>query len=123
MNILLKNTLLVLGLLWAASYSVAQQAPKAQSPVVRTVEIKTSAQCEMCNDRISKAVLFSKGVQNAQLNLETQVITIKYHSKKTSPEALRQILSRLGYDADEVQADPVAYSKLPACCQKGGHAH
>ncbi|MBK8362965.1 MAG: hypothetical protein IPL24_04585 [Bacteroidetes bacterium] len=45
-------------------------------------------------------------------------IKVTYNSKKTNPEAIRQLISKYGFDADEVKADPVAYSKLDECCKK-----
>ena len=44
-------------------------------------------------------------------------MTIAYDSKKTNPDLLRQQISKLGYNADNVKADPAARAKLPACCQ------
>lgn len=28
-----------------------------------------------------------------------------------------KIVSQLGYDADDIKADPKAYAKLPKCCK------
>lgn len=84
-------------------------------------EIMTSAQCGMCKDRIETAFAYEKGVKKSDLNLTTKVATITYDPNKTNPDKFRQIISKLGYDADDVLADPVAYEALPRCCQKGGH--
>ena len=48
---------------------------------------------------------------------KTSKMTITYDSKKTSPDMLRQQISKLGYNADNVKADAAARAKLPACCQ------
>lgn len=40
--------------------------------------------------------------------------------RKTDAAKLRTALTKLGYAADEQPADPVAFSKLPGCCQKSG---
>ncbi|HOI00222.1 MAG TPA: heavy-metal-associated domain-containing protein [Bacteroidales bacterium] len=96
----------------------AQKAPK-QAEII----IQTSAQCGMCKDRIEHELAFTKGVKYANLDLETKKVTVRYATSKTNPEALRLVISKIGYDADEVAADPVAYEKLPACCKKGGHDH
>jgi copper chaperone CopZ len=87
------------------------------------IKIKTSAQCEECKERIEKNMAFEKGVKAVNLNLEDKVLTVTYKSNKTTPQKLREALSEIGYDADDVAADPKAYAKLPACCQKGGHDH
>jgi periplasmic mercuric ion binding protein len=82
------------------------------------VEIKTTAQCGMCKDRIEGAFAYEKGVKKSELNLTNKVVTVTYDPNKTTPDKLRQMLSNLGYDADGVLADPVAYKALPKCCQK-----
>lgn len=81
------------------------------------IEIKTSAQCGMCKDKLETALRKTKGVVSASLDLENKIFTVA-HNHDTNPEAIRQIISQLGYDADNVPADAKAYDKLPACCKK-----
>lgn len=102
-------------------FAFAAQAGFAQKTA--EIQIKTSAQCGMCKDRIEKAMAYERGVKSATLDLESKVLTVSYKTKKTSPEKIRKAISQTGYDADEVPADPQAYEKLPACCKKGGHDH
>ena len=82
------------------------------------VRIKTSSQCNDCKERIEEALAFEKGVKKSELDIETQIVRVSYRKGKTSPEKIRTAISKVGYDADDVAADPKAYSKLPACCQK-----
>lgn len=82
------------------------------------IEIMTSAQCGMCKERIEKALAYEKGVASATVDMETKKVKVKYHGKKTNPDKLRLAISKLGHDADDIAADPVAYEKLPACCKK-----
>lgn len=82
------------------------------------IKIKTSAQCEMCKDRIEKAMAYEKGVVSSDLNLEDKVLTVTFKSGKTTPEKIRKAVNAVGYDADETLAEPKAYSELPACCKK-----
>jgi copper chaperone CopZ len=86
------------------------------------IEIKTSAVCGMCKDRIEKVLSYEKGVISSTLDLETKIVKIEYKESKTNPDKLRLVLSQTGYQADDIPADPVAYSKLPACCKAGGHS-
>jgi len=95
----------------------------AQDKGVKEVVIKTSAQCGMCKDRIESELGFTKGVKYANLDLETKEVTVRYKASKTSEENIRKAIAGVGYDADDVPADPEAYEKLPACCKKGGHDH
>jgi periplasmic mercuric ion binding protein len=86
------------------------------------VVIMTSAECDMCQDRIEGALRFEKGVKKADLDLKTKLVTVTFDTRKTSPEKLRQVIAAQGYHADDVAPTPEAYKKLPACCQKGGHS-
>jgi len=83
-----------------------------------TIVISTSAQCEMCKERIEKALAYEKGVKTSNLDMLTKSVSIIYNPAKTNPARLRKAISIAGYDADEVLADEKAYSKLPACCKK-----
>ena len=83
----------------------------------KEVKIKTSAQCGMCKDRIEQAMAYEKGVKSAVLDLTTKELTVIYNVKKTSDAKIRLAISKIGYDADDVKADPEAYAKLPDCCK------
>lgn len=85
------------------------------------VKIKTSAQCDECKERIEKMLAFEKGIKSSTLNLEDQVVTIVYYNKRTNPEKIKQAISNIGYDADDIKAKKEEYDKLPTCCKKGGH--
>ena len=82
-----------------------------------TVKIETSAQCEMCKERIEEEMQFTKGVTAANLDVESQILTITFKSKKTNLDKIKRAISLIGYDADEILADEKAHNKLPKCCQ------
>jgi periplasmic mercuric ion binding protein len=92
----------------------------AQGRNLAEVEIATSAQCSMCKESIEKALTFERGVRHAILDMETKSVTVRYTSRRTDPDKLRKAINKLGYDADEMEGDPVAYSMLPGCCKKPG---
>lgn len=114
--------LFIMGFIALHSISLFGQETKKEEKI-NTINIMTSAQCEMCKDRIEGKMAFEKGVRNVMLNVDTKILTITYNTKKTSPEKLRLAVSKIGYDADNIPADDKAYHRLPACCQKGGHKH
>ena len=101
----------------------AQENQKELPKGVEEIKIQTSAQCEQCKERIEGDMAFEKGVKYVDLDLETKILTIQYKTAKTDPKKLRTAVSKIGYDADDVTADPKAYEKLPECCKKGGHDH
>lgn len=116
----LQSLIIVLALLSGISLQAQKEDNKKEKSVVE-LEILTSAQCDHCKTRLEKEMAYEKGVKSVSLDLETKKLTIKYRVDKTDPEKLRTAVSKIGYDADDVAADPEAYAKLPACCQKGGH--
>lgn len=86
------------------------------------IAIKTSAQCGMCDENIRAALAKVKGVKLVKLDLDSQILEVIYLNNKTNPDTIRQAVSKAGYDADDVAADPTAYQKLADCCKKdGGH--
>ncbi len=87
------------------------------------VEIQTSAVCGMCEERIETNIAYEKGVKSVELNDETKIVKIGFDPRKTNVDQLRTAISKVGYDADNVAADPEAYAKLPACCKKENKAH
>ena len=104
---------------FSTSYSTAQEKSKN----AEEIKIQTSAVCGMCKDRIEHNLAYEKGIKNVSLDDETKVVTVGYSPKKTNPDEIRKAISKIGYDADDVAADPVAYEKLLGCCKKGNAAH
>ena len=62
-----------------------------------------------------------KGVRFVELDMKSKTVKVAYNSKKTSPEQLRTVISKSGYDADTIPADPEAVKRLDPCCTKDGH--
>lgn len=89
----------------------------------KVVKIKTSAVCEMCQERLERDLSLTKGVKEAKLNLDDKVMTIKYNTKKTDVASLKEAIVNIGYDADEQIADQKAHDKLPKCCRKTAAPH
>jgi periplasmic mercuric ion binding protein len=105
--------------------SAVQLKAHAQEQTAKTekIVIKTSAVCQQCKDRIEKNMAFEKGVRSVKLDLETKDLTVEYRTGKTTPDKLKKAVTKIGYDADELEADPKAYEKLPACCKKDAPPH
>jgi len=89
-----------------------------QNPNVKEIKIQTSAQCGMCKDAIEETLAFERGVRKSVLNLKTKIMTVEYDQRRTNPDKIRKAISKIGYDADDVEADKKAYEKLEACCKK-----
>ncbi|MBO4654682.1 MAG: cation transporter [Bacteroidales bacterium] len=105
----------------ASKQTTTSTAPAKQatfSPTtIQKVVIQTNGVCSKCEALFKENVPFFKGVKDYTYDSKTSKMTITYDSKKTNPDLLRQQISKLGYNADNVKADPAARAKLPACCQ------
>ena len=111
--------LLSIILITLLSFGVAQAQNK-----VETIAIKASIycdhckQCESCGNRLENAVYGVKGIKRVDIDEAGKSLTVIYNPKKTSADAIRKAIAKVGYDADDVKADPAAYAKLDDCCKK-----
>ncbi|MBK8413168.1 MAG: heavy-metal-associated domain-containing protein [Bacteroidetes bacterium] len=55
---------------------------------------------------IEKALINEKGVRFVELDIKTKKAKVIYNPKKVTPEQLRIVITKVGYDADEIPADP-----------------
>lgn len=108
--------LLVCGFFLQMNVAIAQG--KGKKVGNQTVDIKTSAQCEMCEERITKALTTQKGVKSVKINLENKVASVTYNSNQITPDKIRETIALTGYDADDKKANAASYKKLPGCCKK-----
>jgi len=111
---------------FAGPAAQAQTAPVATASPKKgteTVQFKTSAVCDMCKARLEKSLAYEKGVQAANLDVPSKVLTVTYNPAKTTAEALRTAVQKTGYDADQLTADARAYDRLPECCKKTASTH
>jgi copper chaperone CopZ len=115
----MKNVLFALFALVFVQVATAQEK-KAK---YERVEIQTTAECGDCKERIEGLLNYTKGVKFAELDVESKVLTVKFQPAKIALETIKQKLVALGYDADEMKANPEAQQKLPSCCQPGGMKH
>ncbi len=109
------KTVKIILLLITLSGSIAY----AQSKKNAEIKIKTSAECDQCKKKIESNLIYEKGVKFCRLDIPSKVVTVTYNAEKTSPEAIRKAISKLGYNADDVLADKAEYDKLPECCKTG----
>jgi copper chaperone CopZ len=107
----MKTSLFILIATLSFSFSKAQKS-------IETVEIQTSAVCDMCKETIENQLAFTKGVTAAELDVKTAIVTVSYKTNKTTVEEIRTAINEVGYDADDSPAEKKAYENLHHCCQK-----
>jgi len=110
------KTYITLLLLLITTLATAQDDTKKTTKL----EIRTSTVCDMCEKTIEGNMIYEKGVKSVDVDLAASVIHVEYNAKKTTPEALRIAVTKLGYAADDLPGDETAFKKLPECCQKEG---
>ncbi|MBI2257459.1 MAG: heavy-metal-associated domain-containing protein [Flavobacteriia bacterium] len=112
-----KQVLLLLMMVFSTMTLFSQEKDQNKK---QTAIIKTSAECDMCKERIESKLNYTKGVSFAELDFKSKELTVKFKTDKITLEEIKKILSELGYDADDVKANPEAAKLLPTCCQPGG---
>ena len=89
-----------------------------QKAIIKTVlHCNHCKACETCGMKFKTEMLKIKGVRAYELDDENMTFTIFYNEKKTDLQTIKVAISKLGYDADEVKADPEAYESLDDCCK------
>jgi mercuric ion binding protein len=116
MKKVLKSTILLIALFAISNFSTAQKTN--EKAVIKTVlNCDHCKECETCGLKFKKEMLNIKGVKMYELDDKAMTFTIYYNPKKTDLQTVKIAISKLGYDADEVKADPTGYEKLDNCCK------
>jgi copper chaperone CopZ len=117
----LQLTLLVLFAIVSGSMSQVVRKGGLETATIKTPTV----QCEECKKRIEGYLSREEGVQKVDVDYKKKITKVTYIWDRTSIENVKTAIANCGYDADDVKADPDAYSKLPTCCKKpedgGGH--
>ncbi len=91
---------------------------------IKTAVIKTQIycdhckQCETCGDKFNKELYNQAGIKNVEIDSKANTITVIYDTRKIDIDKIRLHISKLGYDADNIKADPEGLAKLDGCCKK-----
>jgi len=76
-----------------------------------------TAQCNMCVANIENALSGIDGILKYKVELETYRVKVKYNTDKLSLQSIEQLISKAGYQANNISADVDAYNKLEKCCR------
>lgn len=88
----------------------------AQKPTKIVISIP-GAQDEACKTRIENYLKREYGVVSSNVNYRRHTVTVQYITDRTNPENIKTAIANLGYDADDVKANPESYKRLPKACQ------
>lgn len=98
----------------------------SQVKPVQTAVIKTpNALCQNCKTRIETYLKRYDGILQITVNYHRAETRVKYITDRINIEEIKAAIANAGYDADDVEAAPDAYKRLPKSCKKaedgGGH--
>jgi len=77
-------------------------------------------QCGMCQKTIEMGLGKHAGVSKSKVDLKTKKTTLTYNPEKTNLNSIEKVISDLGYQANDLEANDKAYAELPGCCKIGG---
>ena len=111
----MKKLLIISVLLLSYSIQgVAQESP-SKKKIVKT-SFWVNGICDMCQTRIQKAALSTKGVKMANWHIESKTLTVVYNHTKCSETDIKQHIANVGHDSEEIRATDEAYENLHSCC-------
>jgi periplasmic mercuric ion binding protein len=115
-----KTILIAFTALFFANTAHAQAAKTIQTATIKTaIYCDHCKACETCGKKFNSTLLKEKGIQMVVLDEKAMTIKVTYNAKKTDLATIKKAISKLGYDADDVKAEAVAYQGLDDCCKKG----
>jgi len=116
----MKNLIGIVFLLFLGTTVVsAQKAKKADTLVVKTqIYCDHCLECGSCAGNINVSMAGLYGIKKVNINPGLKNITVIYNPAKTSPEKIREAISKAGFDADDIAAKPESVAKLDGCCKK-----
>ena len=104
-------SLLLIAVFGFALNSQAQQKPG--KAVINTPGVH----CNYCKDRIENYVSRQYGVTSVKVDLKKKTTTVTWIPDRTNIEEVKVHIANSGYDADDVEAEPSMYFRLPKACQ------
>lgn len=109
----------ILFLMFISASAFSQKKDNIKTTVIKTkIYCDHCKQCETCGDKFNKDLYNEDGIKRVDVDAKANTITVVYDTRKTDIDKVRVLISKLGYDADEVKADPAGLAKLDGCCKK-----
>ncbi len=102
--------------LWVLLVLLTGTASFAQNKKAKA-SFEVKGVCEMCQARIEKSCLKTKGVKIASWNVKTHELKLVYNEKKTDLKTIKKAILNVGHDLKDVMAPDEAYNSLHGCCK------
>jgi mercuric ion binding protein len=78
---------------------------------------KVYGNCEMCKKTIEGSLKDTQGVNFAEWNENTKMMSVYYDPTKINEPGIQKKIAEAGYDTETEKGDDAAYKNLPNCCQ------
>jgi mercuric ion binding protein len=111
----MKKLILLSIILIVGCSSISNQG-KSNNLQIDEINIPTT-QCNMCVANIENALNGIDGILKYKVELETYRVKVKFNTDKLSLQSIEQLISKAGYQANNLSADVDAYNKLAMCCR------
>ena len=108
--------------LFSATFSYSQES-KTQMNAGETTVIKETTidvptmKCGSCVKTVSSVLKKLDGVKEVNVDKKTKKALVKYDSEKVKIADMESVISKAGYDANEMKKDEKAYEELDDCCK------
>jgi periplasmic mercuric ion binding protein len=90
----------------------------AQQKAVQKAVIKTPGlQADVCKPGVENFLVHEYGVSSVKADYKRHTVTVAWYTARTNIENIKTALANMGYDADDVTAEPDAAKKLPPPCR------
>jgi len=119
----MKKSILILAVIIAGVQGVTACGQNTETKteqnqlVQKTDTINVYGNCGMCTKRIEGALKDVKGIQSANWNVDTKMLTVSYNEALLSLNDIHQKVADVGHDTDKVKAKDSMYNNLMGCCQ------
>lgn len=109
----MKKTLIVFISILAISLVGFGQVKPIQKAVIATPGV----QDEACKTRIENQLAHEYGVKAVKVDFRKHVVGVQWYTDRTNIENIKTAIANMGYDADDVTAEPDACKRLSKACQ------
>ena len=116
MKNLLKSTI-ILFIVFLISNTAFAQKTNQKAVIKTTLNCDHCKECETCGLKFKTELLKIKGIKMYELDDKKMTFTIYYNAKKTNLQTIKEAISKLGYDADDVKATQEGLATLDGCCK------
>jgi len=95
-----------------SNVSFAQQKA-IQKAVIQVPGVKA----DVCKSSIENFLVHEYGVSSVRADYHRHTVTVVWYTDRTNIENIKTALANMGYDADNVTAEPDAYKRLRPDCK------